>query len=265
MHEQSLWIGEEQLGLKPPEPNLDKLADEHFSKRAKTEQAALFLAADLRDKSGVADTELLKGDIMTLLDAPHSHYSVHWEKALEEKFVHHNEIITLLAGLKDQVVLDVGCGPVSQDFQSFLSRFGSRGYIGVDTHSYFGPGRNIRRLDGLGDAVYLDEADGDKLDGIVIKGDMLRLVSRLPDGSVSIALNGIDEYVANTESPYGQRLAAEIKRVLDPNGMIIGITGNGGVLDMLAADPDFQTVILRVVPGTSISTRYYFLKRDGGR
>ncbi len=260
MNEQSLWIGEEQLELRPPTPDIDSMAEEHLKPREKSYQAALFLAADLRSQASIPGDDALKDDVNILLNAPHSPYSERWEIPLERGYAFHEQVLQMLSYLKNQVVLDLGSGPDSRNFQNILSRFQPKGYIGVDTHSYFGPRRSIKRLEGVGDVVYLDEMEGDKLEGLVIRGDMLKVASRLPEHSVSIALNGIDEFVVNSRSPYGERLAVEVKRILDPEGVIIGITGDSGILEVLAADQELQTVKLPAAQARSNPASFYFIE-----
>jgi SAM-dependent methyltransferase len=255
---QSLWLGEKELELVPMAPELGNVINQHAEDRQSKDDRAVWMADMIKQ-----NMEGLEDEVKKFKNAPFTPYAHLWLAMLTkgpEKEIH--SIDRLLKKLNGQTVLDLGCGRNISEFQGLIKTYGARNYLGVETHYIFGASRAARPIEGLGDVTYLDDEDGDFMDGAIIRGDMLRAVSRLPDSSVSVALNGIDDYVANSQTPYGARLADEVKRVLHPKGVCIGITANGGVLKALKQDDSLKTEIVPV-PGASsdLSAGFYFISK----
>jgi SAM-dependent methyltransferase len=252
-----LWLGENKLELRPAPAELGKVIYQQTQNRQFEEDSAAWISAKVNKDLKGAEQEVKK-----FKDAPFTPYADLWLDIIMKGSERDSSFINRsLEKLKGQTVVDLGCGRNYPAFQGFLKTYGLRDYIGVETHVIFGNDR-ARPVEGLGDVAYLDEDEGDATDGAVIRGDMLRVISRLPDLSFSVALNGIDDYVVNSETPYGVRLAEEIARVLHPDGLCIGVTGNGGVLELLKQNTFLRTQTLPI-PNTDpdVVANFYFISK----
>ena len=116
---------------------------------------------------------------------------------------------------KDQIVVDLGAG-VTLDGYRIVETTGAKAYIAVEPFNAtplkdeFNSPTNLAKKR-LPDAKHLKIA--------VVREDMLTFLKRLPDNSVSILVSGIDCMIIEEE--YGELVAAEIERVLDPNGAFV--------------------------------------------
>lgn len=165
-----------------------------------------------------------------------------------------------LARLEGQAVVDLGCGPNAAIFEQFLTTYGPAAYVGIDGHNHF-EDRTHYKVPDFGEVAPLSQAQEDSLPGVLIKGGMLETLSRLPDGSVNVALNGIDTDV--TGSPYTEELVREIARITRPDGLVFGITLAGGVLQTLAEQQGFKvykTPVNRMGPNDK--KNFYFLAKE---
>jgi hypothetical protein len=255
-HEQSLQLGDYEWMLNDPTPEVAQLVDEVAAQRKKADQQA----DDL-----IKDTFLQSADH----DPVHARFKALGERMTQAPFVKYAEtFVNLMAdktrpavaeadrqlrSLEDQVVIDVGSGRNPKILQEFLAQYNIKAYLGIDTHARFDQGREVSRLAEFGEVMYLDKQAGDLVDGALIRGDMLSVLSRLPDESVSLAFCGIDSYIVNPATPYGARLAEEAVRVQSPDGLIFGIQGiriTNGILNVLEARSDFKNVG-PIIPGLS--------------
>ncbi|HVO86243.1 MAG TPA: hypothetical protein VMT23_00730 [Candidatus Binatia bacterium] len=159
--------------------------------------------------------------------APEARHAQHWEHMTNPAG------LEKLNSLSGQTVLDLGNGQTATEFQGFIKGFGASGYIGVDIRNILGA-RQRQQIENFGTVGYLDAKDGDVMDGVLVRGDLLAVASRLPEKSVSIALNGIDEFIVKSSSSYGHRLVDEVVRILHPDGLILGLQSQPGILNVLA-------------------------------
>lgn len=122
----------------------------------------------------------------------------------------------ILNRFKDQVVVDLGAG-IGRDIYPVLWEIGAKGYIGVDLWR----GRELKSA--LKERLYCDGFRCEKKDGLIpavaIEEDILSFLKRLPDKSVSITAFGLGHGIIPRDYKY--EVAEEIKRVLDPKGVMI--------------------------------------------
>lgn len=136
----------------------------------------------------------------------------------------------------DQVLIDLGCG---ENFSGYLIArdCGFKAYVGVD---------KVR--DGCIGEYRRNEAP--KIPCIFVREGMLTFLKRLPDESVSLMANGIDQYIIRGE--YREDVVNEIKRVLSPRGFYLtdslivreGLVHNYAVC-MGKADMDYARKLAR--------------------
>ncbi len=137
--------------------------------------------------------------------------------------------MNILDRLKDQVVIDLGAG-IGQDIYPVLWEIGAKGYIGVDLWR----GRELKSA--LKKRLYCDGFRCEKKDGLIpavaIEEDILSFLNRLPKKSVSITAFGLGHGII--DGWYKYDVAKEIKRVLDPKGVMIADNpGNGLYADVM--------------------------------
>jgi hypothetical protein len=248
MAAENLRLGSETLELKLPGEEVAMLSEKVANSRKRIDDQARDLLLDA--SSGPLDSGLLqdrfKSAAETVLAAPFARYSETFVGLMVNKGNPKvAEADRELQRLRGQIVLDLGNGRNPKLLQGFLTQYGIKAYLGVDTHNILGQNHGLRRVEKFGDFIYLDKQSGDIVDGALVRGDMLRVASSLPDESVSIALCGIDNYVVNTQSPYGMRLVEEVYRISNPAGLIFGIQGpkvSGGILNELIKKPDIQEI-----------------------
>lgn len=141
-----------------------------------------------------------------------------------------------LAALKDQVVIDIGCGFSLQNTYMLSCMLKASGYIGVD--AFFNP-NNIaasmnqqkvneffrnNRFSVRGEREFKDEIKAIPVSAE--QEDMLSFLRRLPDNSVSIISSGIDGHVLGVNSKkdkngLAEKIEIEIQRVLSDSGVYI--------------------------------------------
>ncbi|HSX05624.1 MAG TPA: hypothetical protein VLF69_04105 [Candidatus Saccharimonadales bacterium] len=168
-----------------------------------------------------------------------------------------------LARLAGMPVVDLGCGgPESTDpFQAFIKPFNPKLYVGVNHVATYGY-RPWHEVPQFGIVTPFSADYGDPLPGAIVRGDMLRVLSRLPDNSISIALNGIDRAILPPDLPYGKAVAAEITRVAHPEGLVFGVTLNGGILSTLAEAESFTGAAVPIeIANTTAADGFYFLQK----
>lgn len=142
--------------------------------------------------------------------------------------------------LRGKRVVDLGCGPVVSDFQDLLGEYEPSYYIGVDQGMRF-IGREVAGESAVGPYTLLNTEAGDPLNGVLVRADMLDLVSRLPNRYGSYVMNGVDAHIIEGESPYAAAVMDEIVRTTPEGGVVLGTTNEGGMLTELAKRPEFET------------------------
>lgn len=125
--------------------------------------------------------------------------------------------------LANKILIDLGCGS-DMDFSWYdvmadiAKSMGVATYIGIDKH--------IERSDE--DNLYRNLVRGNEtkrfspMRVILLKGDMLDLVSKLENDTANFTINGINSEVLTNPDEYSIALAREIKRTLEPNGIVFG-------------------------------------------
>lgn len=135
-------------------------------------------------------------------------------------------VLELGGKLKDTVLLDIGGG--NGKLYYFANRFQAKTYLNVDKYADGIDGK--KPLDPEADIHTEATGDGGKLSEflpprntqeVTVKADMLDFVSRLPDDSVNVTVNGIDEDIVPNPA-YHQALACEILRIVKKDGFIVG-------------------------------------------
>jgi len=132
----------------------------------------------------------------------------------------------LLMMMKDQVVVDLGCGSSLAGY-AIACLAGAKAYIGVDP---FSPNRDIDSVCSYSKTSikkvikpYTDLSNGKKLKcipGLYVREDMLRFLKRLPQESVSMLISGIDDYVLDDDK-YVADVKSEIARALHTEGVCV--------------------------------------------
>lgn len=131
--------------------------------------------------------------------------------------------------LRGQVVVDLGSGGYTSQFEKLLHSLGVLDYIPVEKD----------------------------------KGqDMLEVLQALkPAATYSVTMNGINQKLIPAESDYGKAVGEQINRLLHPLGLVFGV-GDGGVLRSIAEDPKMDSLFIPI-EGVLSDTQhgYYFSKK----
>ena len=243
MSEQVIWIGEKQLELEPAKPEYDpdivRQAQMTEFEELKTRRLGdMSLELILRSFG----EEKVEPTGKAYLDEPYKFYSDVWQKMQKQpKLPESQEADRCFRNLRHKIILDLGNGEDPTNFQHLLSAYNPAGYIGVDVINRLNPDRNPKKED-YGDIMYYDTDKDDVLEGALIRGDLLRVTSRLPPNSVSVAIHGLDNIIVHMETPYGQRLLEEVLRILDPRGIVFGLTVEQGILVELSKRPEMKVL-----------------------
>lgn len=137
---------------------------------------------------------------------------------------------TMLDELQGRTVVDLGCAE-AHDFRRLLESKGAGSYIGVDQVLRYASNKRVDTPFGI---VTPFQKDFIGIDGVLVAGDMLDFAARLPDGSCSFAINGIDENMVATDTEYGRVLTQHIARATEIGGYVTGVTVKSGILERLA-------------------------------
>lgn len=158
--------------------------------------------------------------------------------------------------------MELGCGPGVRSFQRLLGAHQPEYYVGVDQGNDFG-GRDTGEVLGLGPYAELQTSNRDPVDGVLVRTDMLDLLSRLPDGFGSVVLNGIDDRIVESKSPYGHALMYEIGRTTAIGGVVLGAAFGEGLLTELPnhvpVEPDLR---LAEIPAYYAGTIYSYIRTE---
>jgi hypothetical protein len=154
---------------------------------------------------------------------------------------HNEETESLLRRLNGQIVVDLGSGSKTKEFEFILKNYGVIEYIAVDKNP---------------------PPETSVIPGEVIAGDILGIAKSLkPAGGYSIAMNGINEALISSSSDYGKQLESEILRLLHPDGLLFGI-GSGGLINEVFQRPEMDGKFM-AIPGMPQDTKfgYYFVSK----
>jgi hypothetical protein len=113
--------------------------------------------------------------------------------------------------IKGQVLVDIGAGETGNGYM-FASRFGAKGYVGVEPNW----------ANELSTSISKQEVQ--LIPAIVVKEGMLDFLKRLPDKSVSVMAVAIDHCIITSEMAV--EVSSQIERVLDPMGGFINAMSN---------------------------------------
>jgi SAM-dependent methyltransferase len=223
--------------LGPPNPDYVELVAEAASVAAAAQNARFFLRGCVQDEAGYA-------------------WGSSGVSGRAGKFG------AILDRLKGAAVVELGCGPGIRTFQRLLRRHPPRYYIGVDHGNDFGE-RDSGEVLGLGSYAELRTCSRDPVDGVLVRADMLDLLSRLPDSFGSVVLNGIDDRIVESKSPYGHALMHEIGRTTAIGGVVLGAAFEEGLLTELPNHaPVKRDPHLDEIPAYYKSSMYSYVRTE---
>ncbi len=163
----------------------------------------------------------------------------------------------LLRGLEDAVVVDALCGgPESvEPFRELLARYGARAYVGIDNRTFDADTTGVP-IRNFGIAFRLRPRPG-AVPGVVVQGDAVEVMRRLPSGLGAVALNGINNEIMNPTEPYGRDFLDNVVRVAGPRGLIFGVERSFGPLAELVRTDNADGDIIQ--PSEPNAPVFYFL------
>lgn len=152
-----------------------------------------------------------------------------------------------LGKLTGEYVLDIGCGP-GMTFRTLLHEYRPKGYLGVDLlrPEELRTWVQSKRFGAMAAEL---TASRHGIDGRFLHADALSVVGRLPNTSVSVVLNGVDELIIDPESEYGNVLTNEIDRVVRVGGAVLGCTGWGGILTNFKNRREYSQEVVKASGG----------------
>ena len=142
-----------------------------------------------------------------------------------------------LWGLAGHVVLDLGHGGRPSGFRTFIKQFKPAGYVGVGPR--LPASMRGRKIPEFG-AVASLAAGNSGLPGVLIGGDPLEMLGRLPDDSVDVAVRHADAFLKPTSLDYRCAVAEQIARVVRPAGLVFGVTDTSGLFNLLRQTQRFD-------------------------
>lgn len=175
---------------------------------------------------------------------------VQWSQPENDRLAaERNELLRKLARVP---LLDLGCGgPASTEpFREFVAPYSPSLYLGVN-HLAARGSRPYVEIPGFATVISQTPEQDAVLPGALVYGDMLQVLSQLPGNSMNIALNGIDGFILDGDSAYGQAVIREVIRVAKPEGLVWGITRNRGILADLAESDEFDVAFVPLPPEKS--------------
>jgi hypothetical protein len=139
--------------------------------------------------------------------------------------------------LKGKILVDLGSGmgfirgalmPESwggkSSMQKIAQELNASVCIGVDKYTYNCECAIGKPTDPSVDLARKEEVE-EGTQTVLVSADMLDFLSRLPDSSVCITINGVDSRVIKNEE-YHRALAKEIERVVGKNGVVFGVNSS---------------------------------------
>ncbi len=117
--------------------------------------------------------------------------------------------------LKGQIIVDIGAGTTSSGY-CLAQQVGAKAYIAVEPHNY----------DELRHNLTFMSLDSQPIPAAVVNEDALGFLSRVPAGSVSIVISGLDEQVLSPRQfpqihEYKKQVIGQIIRILKQNNVYI--------------------------------------------
>lgn len=155
----------------------------------------------------------------------------------------------------DVPLIDLGAGQPSKNIHlpmlAFARRFGIQTYVGVDRFIDSRQGSDpFHRIE---ENLYPDW-DGHGTEPVYVQADMLEFMSYVPDESVNIVINNIDDIIIkDRQGNYNKALAHEIQRAARTGGAIFGM--DSSVFHYLSGLDN-----LKHVPGGKKFTRLFTKK-----
>jgi len=121
-------------------------------------------------------------------------------------------------GLRDEILVDLGGG--WGDMWNAAIKVNAKAYINIDKNPPTHWDKAIDVTTNLSPSSIVAN-EGNRTELLEIKADMLDFLSRLPDNSVNIVMNGIDDTILNNQE-YIRAVANEITRVTKKGGFVFG-------------------------------------------
>lgn len=144
--------------------------------------------------------------------------------------------------INDKVLIDLGGGREMMRLVLGNKGFHPKYYINIDKFN-FDKGQSLGKKTsqgfsfGVAQNVWRKEKNINRLE---VSAEMLNFLQYVDNESVdAISLNGIDAFIL-TGPGYDEELFKQIKRVLKPGGIILGIESE--VFDLVGKDNDFKTL-----------------------
>lgn len=151
----------------------------------------------------------------------------------------------MLGAMQGQVVIDLGCG-YDRSFQRLALEYGAAQYIGIDRDLTMQDDGTLRggELGGKRELI-LDHYDDESL---LVSGDLLDFLARLPDDFATFALNGIDGYILPENTDYALEVLTQLTSSTKVGGAILGVDSarQHGILHDVRNSPEFQTDEVRL-------------------
>jgi len=212
----------------------------------------------------IAEQQAVARELEETPMARSSHQTVHvdlwtrdgleWDAPENADNLHRRDEV--LSALADAPLLDLGCGdePSYSQFRRFVQQYGPSMYIGINNVATDAP-EDRQEIAEFGTVWPLSD-DEALAPGVMVRGDMLEVLSRLPAG-FNVSLNGVDEYMVETKTrtgeraPYAAAIVAEIIRVTAPGNVVFGVTKEAGLLARLAESGAFDVTFVQLPPEES--------------
>lgn len=115
--------------------------------------------------------------------------------------------------LDDEILVDLGCG--RQPVIELAEKVGARVLIGVDRYSIGSEN------DSPSPQKVVEEPIRENGQTVLVREDLLKFVSHIPDNSANFTINGIDDDIIKNKD-YQKALAKEIIRATKKGGIIFG-------------------------------------------
>jgi hypothetical protein len=163
------------------------------------------------------------------MDEARTNFDFKWRLALRQE--QGKELLNYLSQkIGGEILIDLGGS--SGSMESVARIVGAKTYITVD--KYIAKDSPVDVYANLSTQSKKNASDPDK---VMVKADLLEFVSKLPDASVNVTINGIDGLII-PESDYHKALANEIIRVAKNGGVVFGI--NADSLELLQSEPSME-------------------------
>jgi hypothetical protein len=158
----------------------------------------------------------------------------------------------LTDALQDGVLLDIGYGsPASADtfWESLPQR--PSAHIGIEPVLPPELQRQSWHIDNFGDVTPTPRSRQEHArPGVLVGGDLLEVLSQLPVGSsqqpelpaLHVALRHTDRFLEEASDAYRYAVAKQIARIVQPAGVVFGVTDACGIFQHLLSSGEFDSV-----------------------